>query len=143
MNYTTAREEMIACAPHKIDDKLNAEFQINSGKVFDAVTLVMRETVAWTYVMPLAKKRDGHGPITALYRHYLGLNNINNQASAAENVLNMTTYTGEMHHWNFEKYPTLHKKQHGILEGLMEQPGIQRYRQRYQGLPSYGWHHNQ
>jgi hypothetical protein len=127
MNYTTAREEMIACAPHKIDDKLNAEFQINSGKVFDAVTLVMRETVARTYVKPLAKKCDGHGLITALYKHYLGLNNINNQASAAEYVLNMTTYTGEMHHWNFEKHATLHKKQHGILESLMEQPWIQRY----------------
>ena len=61
--------------------------------------------------------------ITALYKHYLGLNNVNNQASAAEHVLNMTTYTGEMHHWNFEKYATLHKKQHGILESLMEHHG--------------------
>jgi hypothetical protein len=32
----------------------------------------------------------------------------------------MTIYTGEMWHWNFEKYVTLHKKQPGILEGLME-----------------------
>jgi hypothetical protein len=32
----------------------------------------------------------------------------------------MTTYTGEMQHWNFEKYATLYKKQHGILECLME-----------------------
>jgi hypothetical protein len=26
---------------------------------------------------------------------------------------------------------------------LMEQPWIQRYWRRYQGLPSYGWDHNQ
>jgi hypothetical protein len=45
-NYVTAREEMIARAPHKTDDKPNAEFQINSRKVFDALTLVMRETAA-------------------------------------------------------------------------------------------------
>jgi hypothetical protein len=51
---------------------------------------------------------------------YLGLNNVNNQALAAEHVLNMTTYTGEAWHWKFEKYATLHKKQHGILEGLVE-----------------------
>jgi hypothetical protein len=67
-------------------------------------------------------KCDGRGAITApLYNHGLGLNNVvNNQASAAEHVLNMTKYTGETWHWNFEKYATLHKKQHGILEGLVE-----------------------
>ena len=30
----------------------------------------------------------------------------------------MTTYTGERHHWTFEKYVTLHKDQRSILEGL-------------------------
>jgi hypothetical protein len=34
----------------------NTEFQINSGKVFDAPILVMRETAAWTYVKPFAKQ---------------------------------------------------------------------------------------
>jgi hypothetical protein len=98
----------------------NTEFQINSGKVFDAPILVMRETAAWAYVKPFAKKHDDHGVITALYNHYLGPINVNNQASAAEHVLNMTTHTGETQHWNFEKYATLYKKQHGILECLVE-----------------------
>jgi hypothetical protein len=91
---------MIACVPHKTDDELNAEFQINSEEVFDGLTLVMREVAAWIYVKPLAKKSNGCGAITALYNHYLGPNNVNSQASAAEHVLNMTTYTGEMRHWN-------------------------------------------
>jgi hypothetical protein len=69
----------------------------------------MRETVAWTYDKPFAKKCDRCGAITALYNHYLGPYNVNNQASAAEQVLNMTTYTGEMWHLNFEKYSSLHK----------------------------------
>jgi hypothetical protein len=93
-NYATAREEMIAHVLHKID-KTNAEFQINSGKAFDALALIMREMAAWTYVKPFAKKCDGGSAITALSNHYLGLNNVNNQASAAEHVLNLTTYTGE------------------------------------------------
>jgi hypothetical protein len=116
-NYVTVREEMIACAPHETDVEPNAEFQINSGKVFDALTLIMREMAAWTYVKPFAKKHDRCGAITALYNHYLGPNNVNNQASAAEHILNMTTCTGETQHRNFEKYATLHKKQNGILEG--------------------------
>ncbi len=107
------------CAPHKTDDEPNMEFQINSGKVFDALALVMRDMVAGTYFKPFAKKYDGRGAITALYSHYMGPNNVNNQASTAKHDLNMTTYTGETCHWNFKKYATLHKKQHGILEGLM------------------------
>ena len=30
------------------------------------------------------------------------------------------TYRGEGRHWDFERYPTLHKEQHTILEGLKE-----------------------
>ena len=41
-------------------------------------------------------------------------------ASLAEKKLAMTTYTGERRRWTFEKYVTLHKDQHGILEGLTE-----------------------
>ncbi len=52
--------------------------------------------------------------ITALYDHYLGPNNFNDQPLAAENVLNKATYGGRMSHWNFEKYATLHMKQHEI-----------------------------
>jgi hypothetical protein len=42
------------------------EFQINSGKVFDALTLVRREMLAWTYVKPFAKKCDSRSTFTAL-----------------------------------------------------------------------------
>ena len=41
-------------------------------------------------------------------------------ASLAEKKLTMTTYMGEHRHWTFEKYVTLHKDQHSILEGLTE-----------------------
>jgi hypothetical protein len=50
----------------------------------------------------------------------LGPNNFNDQAPAAENVLNKATYGGRMSHCNFEKYTTLHMKQHEIPEGLMK-----------------------
>jgi hypothetical protein len=54
------------CAPHKTDDEPNMEFQINSGKVFDALALVMRDMVAGTYFKPFAKKYDGRGVSTAI-----------------------------------------------------------------------------
>ena len=56
--------------------------------------------------------------LLALRYHYLGPNNVDNMASLAEKKLAMTTYTGELCCWTFEKYVTLHKDQHSILEGL-------------------------
>ena len=55
-----------------------------------------------------------------LFDHYLGPNNTDNLASAAERKLETTTYTREGKHWNFEKYVRLHVEQHSILEGLVE-----------------------
>jgi hypothetical protein len=52
---------MISCASHKTDRELNAEFQINSGKVFDALALVTRQGAAWTYIKPFTKKCHGRG----------------------------------------------------------------------------------
>ena len=55
-----------------------------------------------------------------LFDHYLGPNNADNLASAAERKLETTTYTREGKHWNFEKYVQLHVEQHSIIEGLVE-----------------------
>jgi hypothetical protein len=45
---------------------------------------------------------------------------LSDQALAVENVLNKATYGRRMSHSNFEKYTTLHMKQHEIQEGLMK-----------------------
>jgi hypothetical protein len=87
---------MIVHAPHGTFDKPIAEFQIDSGTLFDGLTLITREMVAWTYVKPSARKCNKHGAVTALYNHYLGLHNFNNQAPAAEDVLNKATNQGRM-----------------------------------------------
>ena len=52
--------------------------------------------------------------------HYLGPNNIGNMAATAEHKFINDTYKGEGRHWDFERYATLHKEQHTILEGLKE-----------------------
>jgi hypothetical protein len=84
----TTRVKIIVYAPHGTFDKPIAEFQIDSGTLFDALTLIMREMVAWTYVKPLARKCNECSAVTTLYNHYLGPNDFNGQAPAVENVLN-------------------------------------------------------
>ena len=56
----------------------------------------------------------------AFKNHYLGPNNIGNMAATAEHNLINAACRGEGRHWDFERYATLHKEQHIILEGLKE-----------------------
>ena len=56
----------------------------------------------------------------AFKNHDLGPNNIGNMAATAEHKLINATYRGEGRCWDFERYATLHKEQHTILEGLKE-----------------------
>ena len=74
--------------------------------------------MAWTYVKPLARKCNEdavlsqHSIITTWDQMIL---------TVRPQLLKMFSkwqHVEERHeHWNFEKYATLHKKQHGILEG--------------------------
>ena len=55
-----------------------------------------------------------------LKSHYLGENNVDNMSSRAEAKLKDTSYSGEKHRWNFEKYVKTHVDQHATLTGLVE-----------------------
>jgi hypothetical protein len=116
--YMTARVKMIVHAPHGTFNKPIAEFQIDSRTLFGACALITREMAAWTYVKPLAKKRDECSAITAVYNHYLEPNNFNDHTMAAEDILNKATYRGRVSHWNFVTYTSLHMKQHEIQEPI-------------------------
>jgi len=54
-----------------------------------------------------------------LYDHYLGPNNVDIMALAAEKTMQTMVYDGEQKPWDFEKFVNLHKQQHSILDGLV------------------------
>ena len=54
------------------------------------------------------------------YNHYIGPSKINNMAAGAEKNIDQWTYTEEKRKWTFEKYSTLHKEKHNIIESLKE-----------------------
>jgi hypothetical protein len=56
----------------------------------------------------------------ALFNHYLGPNNVQNQAAQAEKTLRALTYVKDSRNFTFETYVTKTVEQHGILEGLTE-----------------------
>ena len=55
-----------------------------------------------------------------MWDYFLGPDNVDNMASEAERLLVATHYSGERKRFNFERYVTIQKDQHHILEGLKE-----------------------
>ena len=67
---------------------------------------------------PAKKHRDGRMGYNLIYNHYQGLSNINHMSASTEKKLAQCTYTDKKINWTLEKYATLNKDQHKILESL-------------------------
>jgi hypothetical protein len=121
-NYATPQDEMIARAPIRNagDDAFTAHYLTDRESVWDKISGLTRDHACWTYVKPAQRARDGRDAYLRLFDHYLGPNNANNLASAAEAKLRKTSYTSERKRWNFERYVNTQKEQHNILEGLTQ-----------------------
>ena len=97
--YATVQEEMINRAPHgsMIAGAWTPSpvYLNNRQKVFDIMAKIFRENAAWTYVKPSQRSRDGRKAYHDIFNHFLGPNNVDNLATAAESTLTKTTYEGE------------------------------------------------
>jgi len=127
-NYDTLDEEMISRAPI-IEGRVGTEdgpFTESSVmdrlKVWEKLSVLMADHEAWTYFKVGRKSKDGRKAFLAVDSHYLGPNNVDHMARAAERKLLNLSHRSERKGWNFEKYVTSHKEQHTILHGL-EQHG--------------------
>ena len=129
-SYPTLDEEMIARAPilEPTAAGVVAELEANGPFVdsymtdrtmaWDKIANIFQAHQAWTYAKSARRSRNARKGYFGIYNHYLGPNNVDHMASKAERCLQATCYRGETKGWNFEKYVTLHKEQHHILEGL-------------------------
>ena len=114
---------MIESAPHIIieaDSTIikHPTFVTHNKMFFGKLAELTHENECWTYMKPHARARNGREAYMAFKNHYLGPNNIGNMAATAEHKLINATYRGEGRHWDFERYGTLHKEQHTVLDGL-------------------------
>ena len=121
-NYDTFAEELIARAPHY--HTVNGQqvhtqaFKDDNVLVFNKLSLIFRGKDCWTYMSKATRTRNGRMAFFGLKDHFLGKNNVDNQATLAEERLQSVSYTGEGRRWNFEKYVKVQVEQHQILEDL-------------------------
>ena len=122
LDYVTDEEEMTARSPHTrmVGDhvQFHPDYVTDCKKVWDLVAGLTRDKPAWAIVKPFQAKKDGSFFFLGLWSHYLGENNINNLATAAETTLENTTYKGESKRWTFDQYVRLYMDQHQIFTSL-------------------------
>ena len=130
-NYFTHNEEMIACGsilgspavsvsnPEAVGP-FTYSFITDRALIWDNMVTIFQVSDSWTYLKPSNKHNGVRMGYKIIYNHYLGPSDINYMASGAEKKLTQCTYTREKINWIFEKYATLHKEQHNILESLKE-----------------------
>jgi hypothetical protein len=124
-SYPSITDEMVRRAPigtMNPDGTItyHPTFRVNNCLCFDKLAAWARDHSCWTYIKPFAKSRDGRKAWMALFNHYLGPNNVQNQAAQAEKTLRALTYVKDSRNFTFETYVTKTVEQHGILEGLTE-----------------------
>ena len=73
---------------------------------------------SWPYLKPANNNLDGKLVFRIIYNHYLCPSKIDHMAAGAEKKLDQCSYTGKKKNWTFEKYDTLHKEHHNILDRL-------------------------
>ena len=93
-NYTSPEEEMVQRAPHfemvNGVKEMDPTFVTDNRKVWDLLSSLLRDKDPWTYMKPYMKSRDGRKAYLAVWNHYLGASNVDNQANEAERTLERT-----------------------------------------------------
>jgi hypothetical protein len=123
--YDSIEDELVARKGHwklvaNQPPRRTEEYKGDNKKVWDVLSDIFRNSPSWQYMKPFAKANDGRGAFLALYNFYLGPNNTNNLAAAAEAELDSLKYVGEKRRYNFEKYVNAHVSVFNVMEDLKE-----------------------
>ena len=116
-NYNTQEDELIARIPHSNTIGATVDYKADNQIVWHYIYEATKYKSCFTHRKRFQRAKDGMAAYVALKHHYVGENHVNQQALAAEGMLQNTIYAGR--NWfTFEHYCTLHSQQYEILCGL-------------------------
>ena len=105
---------------HEKNGPFEENFRTDNTRLWELLSNVLAETDANVVLKPYKKLRNGRGAWRALHQHYLGPNNVDHMAAAAEKELDGHRYNGESRNYSLEQHILTHLKAHAILEDLKE-----------------------
>ena len=111
---------MIEHFPIKVDRYFAPAFLEDNQTLFDLVLQVFHNNKCWVYAKGFVHARNARGAYWALHNHFLGPNNVDNQATAAERKLAALSYHGEKRNCSFEHFSNALVDQFNILNNLKD-----------------------
>ena len=105
---------------HEKSGPFAGTFRTDNTRVYDLLVGIFAETDSHVVLKPFKKQRNGRGAWRALFQHYLGPNNVDHLAAAAEKELDSHRYNGESRNYSLEQHILCHKKAHGVLDDLKD-----------------------
>ena len=133
--YLNVDKEMIARAPiieGQWNLKMNEEslvrvyldyrcdFKINNTLVYQIFSKLFTDMGSYVYVKQRKSMQDGQAVLFHIHKHFFNPDHVVRQAADAERKLQTSHYDGERKWWDWDKYVTLHKEQHVIMESLTD-----------------------
>jgi hypothetical protein len=115
MGYGTVDLEMIARGSHT-----GSAYQMDNRNVWEIMHSIFSEHVRYICIKCAARMKNSRYTYQNLFGHYLGRNNANSMASAAESKMNAMQYSGEKQNFNFERCVRIRTEKHSVLNGLVE-----------------------
>jgi hypothetical protein len=97
--YDTVDQEMTAIAPHT-----GRAFVHDRRKVWEIMSNICGNHSCFVYIKPSLRTRNGRDAYMLLFGHFLGPNNVENVASAADTKLTGTLYNGGKNRFTWETY---------------------------------------
>ena len=118
------QEKIIHRAPHGINVTgvwtPSPVYLIYREKVLYIMANIFQENAAWTFVKLSHRSLGGCNIYQDIFNHFIGPNNIDNLATAANLTLSKTIYEGYEKRWNFERYVNTPVRQNPVLQGLVQ-----------------------
>ena len=108
-NYDTQENELITGIPHSNTTGATVDCKADNRVVWHYIYEATKDKRCFTHCKRFQKAKYGRAASVALKYHYLGADHMNQQASAAEGMLQNTIYTGR-NRFTFEHYCTLHSQ---------------------------------
>ena len=115
-NYDTQEGELITRIPHLTKIGATVYYKADNCVVWHYIYEDTKDKSCFTHCKRFQRAKDGRAAYVVLKHQYLGADHVNQQAPAAEGMLQNMIYTGR-NRFTFKHYCTLHIQQHEILRG--------------------------
>ena len=95
-------------------------FKIDNALVSQILFKIFIEMDAFVYMKQRKDSQDVPAVYLDIHKQYLGTDHVARQTAEADRKLQLSSYDSEKKEWDWDKFVTLHKENHAIIDSLTD-----------------------